>query len=296
MRITLGCKRWSWDRQYGFRIYAPDIKRLGSILIHPSSDGKWNSFNDFRDEVISGCHPEAYSRSVTISNVESNLEVSTTFAAHGRTFQGYITAPLNTWLMHYVKDRMGLDLKCEYLVHKDRDYVLIPDEATSVYDELDSKEKIGKRKVRKLLKKSKGSIPEQRLIELGLYFEVLEFERLKSEYPSPSYQVLHRYPSTNSSIHVLKQNNISCDIDVATSAGDIVKCIEVKSISMDEETPFNLTIREWDSRMWCRKHGIPYEIIVYNHFRYQIMKRTVIEVGDKLKRRPSGYLCYPAST
>lgn len=296
MRITLGCKRWSWDRQYGFRIYAPDIKRLGSILVHPSSDGKWSSFNDFRDRVIAGYYPEAYSRSVIISNGKNSIEVSATFATHGRTFQGYMTAPLNTWLMDYVKNRMGLDLKCEYLVHKDQDYVLIPAEVKSVYDELDKKDKIGKRKIRKLLKKSQGSIPEQKAIEIGLYFEVLEFERVKSEYPSPSYQVLHRYPSINSSIHLLKQNNISCDIDVATSAGDIVKCIEVKSTSMSEETPFNLTIREWDSRLWCRKHNIPYEIIVYYHFRYQIIKRVVIEVGDKLKRRPSGYFCYPAGS
>ncbi|MBA7688530.1 hypothetical protein ES703_97014 [subsurface metagenome] len=292
MKITLGCKRWSWNRQYGFRIYTPDIRRLGTILIHPSSDNKWNSFDDFREQVTAGNYPEAYSRSVSISDGENSIDVSATFAAHGRTFQGYITAPLNTWLMDYVINRMGTNLKCEFLVRSDQDFILVPSEVTSVYDELDKKDKMGKRKVHKLLKKSRGSIPKQNAIEIGLYFEVLEFERLKSEYPSTSYQVLHRYPSINSSIQLLRHNNVSCDIDVATNTEEIVKCVEVKAISMGEEAPFNLTIREWNSRSWCRRHNIPYEIIVYYHFRYRMIRRVVIEVGDKLKRRPSGYLCY----
>lgn len=296
MRITLGCKRWSGKKQPGFRIYASDIRRLGSILIHPSSNSKWDSFDEFRDQVIAGNHPEAYSRSVVISDGENSINVNATFATHGRTFQGYITAPLSTWLMDYVVNRMDLDLKCEYLAHTNQDFILIPAAVKSVYEELDKKDKAGKKKVRKLLKKSQGSVPEQNAIEIGLYFELLEFERLKSEFPQSSYQVLHRYPSINSSINLLKQNNISCDIDVATNAGEIVKCVEVKSIGMGEETPFNLTVREWNSRSWCRRNKIPYEIIVYYHFRYQVIRRLVIEVGDKLKRRPSGYFCYPTGS
>ncbi|BCT55302.1 hypothetical protein [Dehalococcoides mccartyi] len=294
MRITLGCKRWSRNQQYGFRIYAPDILRLGSILVYPSSDNKWDSFDQFREQVIAGNHPEAYSRSVVISDSESRINVNATFATHGRTFQGYITAPLNTWLLDYVTSRMGLDLKCEYLVHASQDIILIPAKVKSVYDELDKKDKAGKRKVRKLLKKSQGTIPQQNAIEIGLYFEVLESERLKSEYPESSHQVFHRYPAINSSINLLKQNNISCDIDVATKSGAIVKCVEVKAISMSEETPFNLTIREWNSRVWCRKQKLPYEIVVYYHFRYQVIKRIVIKMADKLKRIPSGYYCYPS--
>lgn len=300
MEIALGCKRWSRNRQYGFRIYVPDIQRLGTILMHhPSSNNSWGSFNEFRDQVIAGNYPPAYSRSATISNGKNSINVNATFAHHGRTFQGYITAPINTWLMDYVTSRMDADLKCEYLVRSDRDFILIPSEANvnSVYVELEKKDKIGKRKVRKLInKKSQGSFPEQKAIEIGLYFEELEFERLKSEFPNSSYQVLHRYPSINSSIHLLNQNNISCDIDITTNAGKVVKCVEVKSISMGEETPFNLTIREWDSRVWCRRHRIPYEIVVYYHFRYQTIRRVVIEVGDKLKRRPSGYFCYLADS
>jgi len=246
--------------------------------------------------VIAGDRPEAYSRSVIISDGENSINVNATFATHGRTFQGYITAPLNTWLMDYVTNRMDFDLKCEYLVNTDQDYILIPAKVYSVYEELDKKDKMGKKKVHKLLKKSHGSIPEQNAIEIGLYFEVLEFERLKYEFPQSSYQILHRYPSINSGIHLLKQNNISCDIDVATNAGEIVKCIEVKSIGVGEETPFNLTIREWNSRLWCLRHNVPYDIIVYYHFRYQIIRRAVIEVGNKLKRRPSGYFCYQASS
>ena len=70
-------------------------------------------------------------------------------------------------------------------------------------------------------------------MEVGLYFELLEYGRLKSEFTQHSYQVLHRYPSINSNIQLLKQNNISCDIDVATKDGEIVKCVEVKSVSLD---------------------------------------------------------------
>jgi len=292
MRITLGCKRWSRNQQYGFRIYAPDIHRLGSILKYPSVDNKWDSFDQFRDQVIAGNYPEAYSRSVVISDGESRINVNATFATHGRTFQGYITAPLNTWLMDYVTSRMGFDLKCEYLVHAPQDIILIPAKVKSVYDELNKKDKAGKRKLRRLLKRSQGSIPEQNALEIGLYFESIESERLKSEYPETSHQIFHRYPSIHSSIDLLRQNNISCDIDVATKGGEIVKCVEVKAISMSEETPFNLTIREWNSRVWCRRQKIPYEIVVYYHFRYQVIKRIVIKVADKLKRTPSGYFCY----
>jgi len=188
--------------------------------------------------------------------------------------------------MDYVTSRMDIDLKCEYLVNSYRDIILIPSEAnvTSVYVEIDKKDKAGKRKVHRLInKKSHGFLPEQKAIEIGLYFEELEYERLKSEFPSSSYQVIHRYPLIDSSIQRLNQNNISCDIDV--------KCVEVKAISVSEETPFNLTLRQWDSRVWCRRHRIPYEIVVYYHFRYQVISRFIIKLGDKLKRKPSGYFC-----
>lgn len=291
MNITLGCKRWSRNRQYGFRLYVPGIKRLGTILTYPSSDNYWDSFDEFGEQVIAGHLPKAYSRSVTISNGANSITVTATFAHHGNTFQGYITALKNTWLMDYVTNRMDIDLQCEYLVRSDKDFILIPFEDNSVHEELDKKDKIGKRKVRKLFKKSHG-VPKQNIAEVGLYFELLEYEKLKSEFRRSSYQVLHRYPSINSNIQLLKQNNISCDIDVATKTGEIVKCVEVKSISLDEEAPFNLTLREWDSRVWCHRHKIPYEIIVYHHFRYQNINRVVINVEDKLKRRPSGYFCY----
>ena len=297
MEIILGCKRWSRNHQYGFRIYVPDIRKLGTILIHhPSSNNNWSSFSTFRDQVIAGYYPPAYSRSATITDGKNSINVSVTFAHHGRTFQGYITALLDTWLMNYVTSRMDTDLKCEYLVRSEQDFILIPSEANSVYEELDKKAKIGNRKVSKLLKKSHGKVSGQNTVEIGLYFELLEYERLKTEFTQSSYKVIHRYPSINSNIQLLKQNNISCDIDVANKDGEIVKCVEVKSVRLDEETPFNLTLREWDSRVWCRRRNIPYEIVVYHHFRYQNIRRVVIEVGDKLKRRPSGYYCLPVNS
>jgi len=177
--------------------------------------------------------------------------------------------------------------------HASEDFVLIPVKIKSIYDELDKKEKSGKRKVRKLLKKSQGFISHQNALEIGLYFESLELERLRSEFTESYHQVFHRYPSIHSSVQWLKQNNVSCDIDVATKDGKVIRCVEVKAVSMSEETPFNLTSREWNSRIWCKKQKIPYEIVVYHHFQYQVIKRKVILATDKLRRIPSGYYCYP---
>ena len=46
------------------------------------------------------------------------------------------------------------DLRCEYLVRTNRDIILIPHDDISVYVEIDKKDKAGKKKVRKLIKKS----------------------------------------------------------------------------------------------------------------------------------------------
>jgi len=298
MRITLGCKRWSRGHQYGFRIYVPDIQRLGAMLVaHPSSDSNWSSFEAFRQEVIAGNYPPAYSRAATISNGSKSINVTVTYAHHGRTFQGYVTAHINTWLMNYVRNRMDTDLKCEYLVRDDRDFILIPSRpnVSSVYVELDKKDKMGRKRVRKIVnRRSHGHFPADKALEIGLYFEDRELEKLKAEFPSPPYQVIHRYPSVDSNVPLLYENNVSCDIDIVTNAGQVVKCVEVKSVSMDDEAPFELSIRQWNSRVWCRRHRIPYEIAVYHHFRYQAIRRAVVAPGDKLKRRPSGYYCIPA--
>ncbi|MFC1875491.1 hypothetical protein ACFLY3_05040 [Chloroflexota bacterium] len=291
MKITLGCKKWSRGKQCGFRLYDSDIKMLGTILVYPSANKYWNSFSEFGGKVLAGKLPSAYSRYVTISDGENNINATATFAQDGNSFQGYITASHGTWLFDYVTDRMGDDLKCEYLVRIDGDFVLIPHVDNSVYVELAKEEKTGKDKVKKLLKKSHGQVPRPNLVKIGLYFELLEYDSLKSEFPQSTHKVLHRYPSIISEIQLLKSNNISCDIDVVTKNDNVMKCVEVKSVSLDEEIPFNLTLREWESRVWCRKHNIPYEIVVYHHFRYQKIRRVVIQVDDKLKRWPSGYYC-----
>jgi hypothetical protein len=296
VEITLGCKKWSGGQQYGLRLYDSDIKILGTILVHPSANKHWNFFSEFGERVLAGKHPSAYSRHVTVSDGENNIDATATFSQDGSSFQGYITASHGTWLYDYVINRMGDDLRCEYLVGIDKDFVLIPQANNSIDVELDKKEKIGKHRVKKLLRKSHGRIPGQNLAEIGLYFELLEYDRLKSEFPQSTHKVLHRYPSIFSEIQILKSNNISCDIDIVTKNDKVVKCVEVKSVSMDEgEIPFSITLREWESRVWCRKRNIPYEIVVYRHFHYQKIRREVIRADDKLKRWASGYYCLLAN-
>ena len=132
MKIALGCKRWTGGTQYGFRIYAPDIKLLVPHIVHPSSDRKWSSLGDFYKDVVAGRVPPAYSRSVVISDGSRTAQVTATFAKHGNTVQGYITAPLGSWLRDYVVERLDADLECEYLIQPDTDFIVVPRRSESV--------------------------------------------------------------------------------------------------------------------------------------------------------------------
>jgi Holliday junction resolvase-like predicted endonuclease len=221
------------------------------------------------------------------------LEATATIAKHGESsVQGYITASHGSWLYSYVESRLGEDLICEYLIQPSKDLVLIPLEGDSLADILEETETRARQKVRKcLIQKRYGPPPDAK--EIGLYFEILEFELLRSQFPGPSYYILHRYPAIDSDIAFLRENDISCDIDVTTKKGNVVRCVEVKSVSGAPGSPFSLTPREWDSRVWCAKHEIPYDIVVYYHARCQTIERLVVPATARLKHEPSGYWCFP---
>lgn len=278
--------------QYGFRIYTNDIRSLVPSLIYPSTDGRWKSLADFYREVVAGRIPVAYSRSIVISDGSRKVQATATIAKHGRTVQGYITAHLGTWLRDYVENRLHEDLECEYLIQPNQDFILIPLQGGSVKEKLDKSENTAKRIVRSQLRRMKCG-PPPHAAEIGLYFETLEFRSLKAEFPPPRWNVHHRYPAIDSNVLFLRTNNVSCDIDVVTRNGDIVRCVEVKSVSGAPGSPFNLTRREWDSRVWCVRSDISYEIVVYYHARSQIIERRVIAASESIRHEPIGYWCYP---
>lgn len=292
MKITLGCKCWSGGNQYGFRIYAPDIRTLVPYLVLPSADGRWSSLEKFYQQVVAGHSPSAYSRSVTISDGSKFEKVTATIAKHGRSVQGYITAPLGSWLYDFVAGRLDEDLECECLVQHHRDFILIPAKGKLLSKNLDSVELAARRNLKSYLRQKKYG-PPPNSEEIGLYFETVELDHLQEEGKSLGWEIYLRYPAIDSEILYLRENNVSCDIDVVTRKRKIVRCVEVKSISGAPGSAFNLTRREWESRAWCFRSNIPYEIVVYYHVRCQIIERRVIPATASMRHEPSGYWCFP---
>ncbi len=292
MNLTLGCKCWSRGLQYGFRVYADGVRVLIPLLTYPSTDGRWSSLAHFCGDVLSGKTPPAYSRSLTVSDGSRTIQATATMAKHGRSFQGYVTAPRGSWLWEYVDERMGRDLACEYLAQPNHDFVLIPEDTESVREELDEIENDAREQVRAKSKRM-GHGPPPNAKEIGLYFETLEAERLTSQFPTPTFQVQHRFPEVESRIPVLRKNKISCDIDVTKGAGTVIRCVEVKSVAGVPGTAFDLSSRQWESRIWCKKSQVPYDVVVYYHARCRVIERLVIGVTARLRREPRGFLCYP---
>jgi hypothetical protein len=157
---------------------------------------------------------------------------------------------------------------------------------------LDEVETAAKRQVQKYLRR-KGYGPPPDAREIGLHFELEEFQRLRQEAAPKRWRVLHRYPSIESAIPYLRANNISCDIDVADQADAVQRCVEVKAVGGAPGSPFILTRREWASREWCRGNNVPYDIVVYYHVRCQIIERRVINTSEVVQHEPMGYRCVP---
>lgn len=292
VNIVLGCKSWTRGSQFGFRVYADDIKGLVPVLVYPSSDGQWPTLSAFYEEILAGQKPRAYARSVLIRDGRQSQVVAATFAWHSGTVQGYITAPRGTWLHDYVSRRLSRDLECEYLVQRNQDLILIPRGGDTVERDLKRAERAAVQKIRTELKR-RGWAPPPKAREIGLYFELLEYERLTQAFPAPDWNVNHRYPLIDSQHSLLRRNDISCDIDVITRKQRLVRCVEVKSVSGAPGSPFHISPREWRSREWCRARRLEYEVVVYYHAGFESVQRIEIPRSVVLTHEPSGYWCYP---
>lgn len=290
MFVKMGYKKWSGGSQVGLRVYTDAILRLEPLLVDPSRDGAWDALSDFLAAVRreSGA-TSPYSRDLQIVRQgRPGIAATLTIARHGRTTQGYITAPIGSWLREYALQQLGRDEDLEYLVQPSRDLLVIPGsfgkgglEAREEQDRID-------REVKKYCKKKKYSPPPDAR-RIGLYFEILEVNYLRKAGLAPQ----HRYPSITSRIAKLRRHGISCDIDVFNKRHRFVKYVEVKAVAGAVGSDFALTPREFDSREKCRTNSWSYDIVVYYHFGKQVVQRVVMDIDCDLDSRPSGYWCSP---
>ena len=291
MELRLGCKRWSSGRQKGFRVYAAGIRDLAPVLAVPSSDGRWHSLGDFCAELAKGSQPPAYTRAVLISDGSQSQNATFTIATlPPMSIQGYVTAAQGTWLHEFVTRRVNEDLTVEYSLGATSDMVLLPQTATSVEAELAAAIQSADTTVLKYSRRH-GFRPPPDAKERGLFFEILEYQDRVAHVGS-GWQVNHRYPAVDSAEPFLRTNNGSCDIDIVSPAGNF-SCVEVKSSTGAPGSPFVMSRREWDSRIWCAANGLPYEISLYYHVSFRVIERRIIAGDEPIRAEPSGHLCFP---
>jgi len=282
----MGCKKWTRETQLGLRIYTNTIRNLEPLLNVPSSNQKWATLGDFIKAVEK---EQPYSRKILIvSRGKPEISGTMTIARHGRTTQGYITAPHKTWFYAYVQQNMKENYYFDYLPALKTDLLVIPKHKSTIQLESNRDEKRIYRIVTSYCRKQKGGLPEKAK-EIGLFYEIMEKEHLEKM----GFRPYHRYPSLQSRDLKLLRRDISCDIDVFDKKDRFVKFVEVKSISAAPGTEFNLTIKEYESRTQCTKKKWLYEIVVYYHMGTNVIKRQVINSSDQLIVFPSGYRCYP---
>ena len=142
MRLIFGPKQWTWTRQKGLRLYAGPIRRLAPHVSVPDRRGLYNTMQRFVDTIdASGStvpRPRVYSRRVLIVRVgERTLRCTVSFSdntdrrpiAHGHTvtpsLQGYITAPVGSWFLAWVRARIRHNLVFEYLPAHAFDVVIV---------------------------------------------------------------------------------------------------------------------------------------------------------------------------
>lgn len=285
----MGCKRWTIGKQLGLRIYTKTINELVPILDVPSKDNRWRNLGEFVQKVNQNIKAKAYSKKIMILSKNKKIILSTmTIAKHGKTTQGYITAPQNTWFYYYVKNNINRDFEFEYKPSSKTDILLIPKNNGDIISELKHNHKLVEEKIGKYCKKYR-LVPPPKAKEVGLFYEIKEKEHLEKL----GYNVYHRYPYIDSSRPTLIGKRISCDIDVFDNKGNFLKFVEVKSLSAAPGTEFNLTINEFISRKKCKIKNWEYEIVVYYHVGPEVISRKVIKLSDKLNFYPSGYLCSP---
>lgn len=288
--VTMGCKEWSGGAQRGLRIYTPTILELTAALDKPSLDGRWSSLAEFVNAVRAGLVPGPYSRSVqVVRDGYPAINATMTIARHGRTTQGYLTAPRGSWFYEFVTRQLDRNMPFQYVSDKSGDVVVIPKPAMvgRIPDPDNEAMRMKAEIERQLRRENRPPPPDAKAI--GLYFETQEVQRINSEGLTP----LHRYPLITSNIPKLQRAGISCDIDVVRANGTFVKCVEVKAVSGPSGGEFHLTRREYESRIECRRRNWIYEIIVYYHVGKLIIERLRLDPDSNIRTRLSGYWCRP---
>lgn len=289
MLVKMGCKKWTRGTQLGLRIYTDTINKLVTILNAPSNDNKWSTLMDFIKALRHGGGVPPYSRNLLlVSRGRAGIMCTMTIAKHGRTTQGYITAPHNTWFYRYVHSNMGRNYELEYVQSRQSDLLVIPQHGSTIQKELERDNKRINRQVNQYCRTNRLFIPPNSL-EIGLFYEIKEKEYLESQ----GLVVSHRYPYFNSRDPYLLSRLVSCDIDVFDASGRFLKFVEVKSVTASPGAPFNISINEFNSRRKCQGKNWPYEIVVYYHFGNNIIERRVINLHDRLSVFPSSYSCFP---
>ena len=286
--VTMGCKEWSAGTQRGLRIYTPTIHNLTAVLELPSLDGRWASLTEFIYAIRAGIPATPYSRALQVVRAGyPAVDATMTIARHGRTTQGYITAPRGTWLYRFVSRRMNRDIFFQYASKAMRDVLVVPARpAVGAMPDPDAEARRMKIEIERSLQRENRPPPSDAKV-IGLYFEHKEVERIRSEGLTP----IHRYPSIRSSITKLSRADISCDIDVIRPNRTLAKCVEVKAVAGATGAEFHLTPKEHASRIECSRRNWIYEIIVYYHVGELVIERVVLGPDSPIYARPSGYWC-----
>lgn len=289
----VGYKSWSKGNQFGLRVYADTIRRLRTQLRFPSQDDAFPSLDQWMRELESGAQPARYSRPATVMMPDKQLQQCTLTIATlpPKSPQGYVTAPIGTSFANIVAKELNQDIEADFESSPNTETIILRPPPSDTEIRKQRRRVAGA--LRRLLKPTRPDLVEQ-----GMYFEHLEYERRGVELDS-DLVVDWRAPFIDSNSTRLRERDISCDIDVWDSTGTPLLCIEVKSLSGSPYGTFVLTRREFESRRKCRDLGIPYEIVVYgfansgiDHKGAGADVRRVIGPDDTLNSEPNSYTCW----
>ncbi len=288
MFVKMGYKKWTYGEQKGIRVYTPAIRSLATILNVPSADGSWNSLDEFLTYLEKGGEGKPpYTRNLLVTTYgKKPLSISISVNRHDGSSQGYITAPKGTWLDATASKYLDKDFLFEYLPGPKQDVLVVSSPSADPVAERDRDTLEIQRRVRTFCAKNHYP-PPQKAREIGLYFELKEVNFLKKEGLKP----YHRYPFVYSQLEFLRKDDVSCDIDLLDVKDSFLKYVEVKAVEGAPGNDFSLTIKEWQSRDWCSKNEIGYEIVIYYHAGHEIIERKVVAEDEKLIAEPSGYWC-----
>ena len=289
----VGYKSWSRGNQLGLRVYADTIRRLRNQMRFPSQDGVFPSLDRWMRELEAGNRPVRYSRPATVMLPDKQIQQCTLTIATlpPMSPQGYVTAPIGSPFADLVVEEMGEDIEADFQSSPNAETIILRPPPLDA--EINRQRRRAAGAMRRLLKS-----PGTGLVEQGMYFEHLEYERRISEL-SADLVIDWRAPYIDSNLARLREEDISCDIDVWDPQGTPQLCIEVKSLSGSPYSMFVMTRREFESRIKCRELGIQYEIVVYgfansgmDHSGAGPNVRRVIRATDTLNSEPNSFACW----